>query len=761
MTSRPHAPQATERLATVGLWHRLGTPLLAYLAAVAAILALTWPWALHFSGEFVNHWDPPFHAWKLELIARAILRGDPWLLATESPVIYPYGGTLYYEALQWPPAWLAALLLACTNWPSELVYHLVLVACWALSAPCMAALLREVRLGRTAAFTGALLFCIVPHRISYLVEFQMQLIYAIPLYYLFLVRLLRRPRILDGAGLALAWWLQAVSELYQAVFLLITTPFIIASFVSARPGLLRARRLWRAGLAAALVGAASLYPLLTPYFLQRAGGSVRRLMSEVPRHAAQPLTYLQPFNHLTPWTLDARRAELSLYPTVAVLLLALIGLAAGWRQGVAGGRIDRRMRRSLALLAASGATFVILTLLLHNGIGAASDALPRCWDFSAILCVLAGTLLVMLPVRAPSRTLFLRGLLGAAILCFFLSLGPTLSIGTYDMFVADARVSTGNTVYQTAHRTWLPLLSSFRVVSRFGVVVLFFLICLAATTLDRLWRAGAARPATRGATAALLLLLVGLESLAHPMLKNGFRPVDRGAESPLIRRLEARREPFVLAMFPMGDRMDEGMRMFGLLRDRHLSVYAWGGFIPSYTYGIREAVKHLQVERIHAGLSILWPDCLLLVDRTVHLPASEASPRRFPEYPVASEAGMGIDFVGLLGRVATPIDQDGRYTLMRLAPAAPAARHLRLFRADMGRRSPIVEATVTSERPGRLTVTLNGQPLATRQVEGGRAVFRHELDPRHLRRSGYNALAFELDGAPFSLETFALARREP
>ena len=61
-------------------------PAALFLAAAALVVAVTWPWALHWRGEFLEHWDPPFHAWKLEFMARRILAGDvllsmPFLVA--------------------------------------------------------------------------------------------------------------------------------------------------------------------------------------------------------------------------------------------------------------------------------------------------------------------------------------------------------------------------------------------------------------------------------------------------------------------------------------------------------------------------------------------------------------------------------------------------------------------------------------------------------------------------------------------------------
>ena len=210
--SAPAAPQGRRRP-----WPRprataAGGALLCLLAATACILALTWPWCLRFEGFFLDHWDPPFHAWKLEVMARKILDGDFGFRNRETTLFYPYSGTLYYEALTWPAALAAALLTEITRAAPEWIYHVVLIAFWSLSAPCMRQLLLSLGVGRAAAFAGGLLFCILPYRLSYANEFQMQMAFPAPLIYLLLRRLLAGGRIRDGIGLALMWWLLAVTE---------------------------------------------------------------------------------------------------------------------------------------------------------------------------------------------------------------------------------------------------------------------------------------------------------------------------------------------------------------------------------------------------------------------------------------------------------------------------------------------------------------------------------------------------------------------
>ena len=121
-------PQAAPALPAIP-WRR--APLVLLLLA-AAILAITWPWARTFASAVLDHWDPPFHAWKLEYVARAILAGHLLPPDGNTNMYYPYSGAFYFEALHWPQAVFAAALFGLTGAGPVLVYHLTLVFFWAL-----------------------------------------------------------------------------------------------------------------------------------------------------------------------------------------------------------------------------------------------------------------------------------------------------------------------------------------------------------------------------------------------------------------------------------------------------------------------------------------------------------------------------------------------------------------------------------------------------------------------------------------------------
>ena len=153
--------------------------------------------------------------------------------------------------------------------PPTLIYHVTLLVFWALSAPCMYFMLRQLDCRRLPSLVGAILFCIIPHRMSYMVEFQMELIFPLPLFYAFIIRFFKYNRPLDALLVAVSCWFFAVTELYEAFFAVMTVPFIVASFFSQNLGQLKTRRFWLAAAVAIMAGLALCFVLLPPYTAMR------------------------------------------------------------------------------------------------------------------------------------------------------------------------------------------------------------------------------------------------------------------------------------------------------------------------------------------------------------------------------------------------------------------------------------------------------------------------------------------------------------
>ena len=316
---------------SVGAFHKVPykwIPLL-LLGFAAAILLVTWPWAKTFATGFIRHWDPPFHAWKLEYAAKQLLSGRLLPLDGNTNMYYPYSGAFYFEALHWPQAVVAAALFGLTNAGPVLVYHVVLIFFWALSGVCLWMLLRALGVSPVSAILGALFFTLMPYRISYQVEFNMQLCFAIPLFFFFFVRYFQRPCVGYACGMAIAWWLQATSELYQAVFLVLLLPFPVLAMMSGRWSLVRSfKKFWLPVLAALALGGVLAFVWLWPYTVMLQSHTLTRGLKEISTHVLEPLSYLLAYGHDSViGNIKARRDEMSVYPTLLLIVLSVVYLA--------------------------------------------------------------------------------------------------------------------------------------------------------------------------------------------------------------------------------------------------------------------------------------------------------------------------------------------------------------------------------------------------------------------------------------------------
>ena len=703
---------------------------LVLLALAAAILAITWPWAANFATGFLQHWDPPFHAWKLEFVARAILGGHLLPPDGNTNMYYPHPGTLYFEALHWPQALVAAPLFALPHANPVLIYHLVLVFFWALSGLCFWMLLHALGATRAGAWLGALLFVLMPYRISYVVEFNMQLNFGIPLFFFFLVRYFQRPSIRYAGGAALAWWLQASSELYQAVFLALVLPFPVLALLAGRWNLLRSfRRFWLPAACAAALGGALTAVFLGPYLTLLNVHAVNRNLLEIATHVLEPLSYLRPggrFHLLAPF--DTRRDEMIVYPTAVLLLLATVYLAWGardaWRRPA-----SRWVRGLRAIHVGTLLAFMLLTFVIYRTgapavLGAVYAALP-------VVAVLAGAGLLLHPARHDVPARFAAGLFAGAVFAYFMSFGPLIAL-RHSGFLAD------NVLYLWIYKH-LPALQGFRVVSRFSLYVLLFLATAAALGWSRLERRWPGRRGWRPAAWTALFALAVLESVPHPLR---IRPLRYPPESAVLDGLDRRTEPYVIAMAPMGDRNSDSRHMLTIARSDRLFVYAWGGAYPSYTQQVRDALNPVgpRPDQAAALLRQLWPDCLILEDK--HL---------------SRLARVPVDYAERFAGLADVVAEDERYALLQLRPnPRPDGERIRLVRRDYLAAHPVLtfRARVPAGAPPAvLWLDVNGYPAGrwtlTADPQDGRvavpAAYFVDLLPNRFRFHAEGDAAFILD----------------
>ena len=724
---------------------------LVLLALAAAILAITWPWAANFATATFDHWDPPFHAWKLELVARSILAGHLLPPDGNTNVYYPHPGTLYFEALHWPQAVAAAALFGLTNFNSLLVYHLVLVFFWALSGLCFWMLLHALGATRSAAWLGALLFVLMPYRISYAVEFNMQLCFGLPLFFFFMVRYFQRPSIRYACGMAVAWWLQASSELYQAVFLLLILPFPGVALLAARWRLLGdVRRFWLPALCAAALGGTLTTVLLGPYLTLLNVHAVNRNLLEIATHVLEPFSYLRPggrFHLLAPF--DARYDEMVVYPTLVLILLAAAHLVLDARR-LAALAVPRwvtalRLVRWTALIGFAGLSFFIYWSGRGEHLQTLYAALP------VVSCAFA-LLVLFHPTARDASALFVTGLFAGAVFAFFMSLGPLL-------LVRHANFSAPNPIYVWLY-THLKMLQGFRVVSRFSIYVLIYMVIAAALAWSWIERRWFARPALRGLWLAPLLL-AAVECLPRGPLR--FSALEVPCATPVLDVLDRRERPCVLAIVPMGHRSYDSRHMLQIGRTDRLGVYAWGGAYPLYTRQVRDAFDPVDPRPAEAArlLRQLWPECLLLEDKPF---ARDRRPALMSRPDL--KRWRPTDYAALLSAETEVLAEDDRFALMRLkSPTEPLPEFLKLVRRDLLAAHPHLTFRAhvpPGAPPAALWLDVNGYPAGRWTLTEEAQDFRLAVPAAFFIDLLPNRFRFHAEGdAPFILDDFNLAAPGP
>ncbi len=655
----------------------LGEPLLVLVAACALIVVITWPWAAQMGSAVSTHWDVGLHAWKLNWNARHILDGGFLLPGYHANFFYPQCYTLALDDLFWAPSYFAALVLGLSHNPL-LTYNATFLLFWALPGMFTFLLLRELGLGRAAASLGGLAFCISPYLASYYLEFNGVLCFGIPLVMWLLVRFFKKPGLLVGLWLALGFWAQAVSALYYTAILALSLPLVVLPLLRERSELLRSGRFWLAGAASLVVLTGLSWLFLNPYILLHNHMGLGRSLAEMALHSAHALSYLRNCSGFVPATglpwpghdLNAVLTEVILWPGLVAVLLALVYC---WRfrrvllrpdagQGRGGGPVLRWLSwLRIICLAVFWGWNVLALFTTTRVMGGPLGSLVL--NLAILGILLASLLLSLLPRELGLRRRFVAGLATAAFLCFFISLGPEISVGNHKELAGNWLVRFLSDI-EVLHIT--------RVLSRYGIMVLFALVVAAAMAFDRL-------PLKRPLKYALWAVLLGVITLeANITVTSPYLPPTLYPDSKLEAFLRAR-EPCTLLVLPLGDRRLDAQYMLQVAgsRPQRYLINGWTGFRHNYSRNLGGLFSSGRLARGFRELRRVWPDPLIVVDR--------ASMERY-----VAQHGYKTSEQTLLGQ-ARLLYRDDRYLVFAPPPPrGPSPRYERWVRYDLLERTASV-----------------------------------------------------------------------
>jgi hypothetical protein len=333
--------------------------------------------------------DPLFSIWRLSWVAHQ-LPHDP-LHLFDGNMFHPELRTLAYSDAMLATALLAAPFL-WLGVHQVVVYNVIFLLSFAASGVAMYALVRGLTADRWAAVVGGVAFAFYPFRFEHYSHFELQITFWMPLALLMLHRTVESRRTRDALITGLLVAAQTLSSLYYGLFLLVVMGVVWASVTVGGPAASngageKARVDWRAAIRpwvpAAIVVSILVLPVAIPYFQNRAQLGERPDW-EARLYSATPGSYLVAHGRnllYGNWLDGPRLPELSLFPGLAIIALAVVG---AWP------RLDARRAAYIA------AAFVVF----DGSLGANGVVFPTLRDY----------VLPFRGLRVPARFSILLGL---------------------------------------------------------------------------------------------------------------------------------------------------------------------------------------------------------------------------------------------------------------------------------------------------------------------------------------------------------------
>lgn len=307
----------------------LRSSLAAALAFVALTAIVTFPQILGFGTSVPFHSDPYFSMWRLGWVAHAIFHAPRALF--DANIFYPESHTLAYsDAMLLPGVVLAPLFWAGMN--PVAIHNLALFAAFALSGLATFVLARELTGSTAAALVAGVIYAFAPYRFTHYTHLELQMVFWIPLALLMIHKIVSSNDARAGVFLGAAVGFQLLSCIYAGIFLVI----YCAAFV---PCLLSATgvRKWRSLILQLIVAGVVTTVLISPYaraYLSARNTAGTRSIDEVRLYSASLTNYLSApqMNRLygrTAITNPIRADEMNLFPGIAAVVLALVGILGG------------------------------------------------------------------------------------------------------------------------------------------------------------------------------------------------------------------------------------------------------------------------------------------------------------------------------------------------------------------------------------------------------------------------------------------------
>ncbi|MDM8553140.1 hypothetical protein QUF75_00200 [Desulfococcaceae bacterium HSG7] len=579
--------------------------LLLIVLAITILYAIK-PWRAHFFTGLAEHWDTKLMGEWMAWNAHNILNGHFWAPDYHANFYYPHSYTLAFGELLWPQSFFYALLYGFSG-NLFFSFNGTMLFFWALSGVAMFALLRSFSVSRATSYLGSFIYCLMPYRLAYYVEFNMVLVFILPLMILLLIRWLRDPSIKNALWFSGGFVISATSCIYFTIMAAIMMMFVFTAYVARNRSLLGNKKFYFS-ICVMVVGisigcAAYLYP----YFILRTQGGYERTVADYLKHHAQPMHYLNTnyaaFINKYISTPRCRFSETFLFPGTALAVLTSVYFLYGIFQ-----YFKRRAYLRFSGLTGASKTclwFFFWTIVLYHAVyGKVSwlDSFNHLLYWAAFALIGLYGISLFLPAETTEPRCFLAGLAASAVFCFFISLGPLITVGT-DAIRID--LSRG----PFADLSAFPLFGAVRGLTRFSIVILTYLVIAVCFMLDGFLR-------RKAKVIWIFPVLFGLLIYEAQDLRYDFADYTFMLKSKTIQKIQKLPEEYTLFMLPGGIREIDVNLLMCSIGSFPLLINGYSGFVPKYydDYFYLEKTGW-KVEEITSRLEEIWPPVYIVLDK--------------------------------------------------------------------------------------------------------------------------------------------------
>ena len=685
------------------------------------------PWKSYFFTGLADHWDPRLMGEWMAWNAHNILHGHILLPNYDANFFYPHAYTLAFSELLWPQSFVYAAFYGLSH-NLFLSFNATMLFFWAISGPTMYILLRELDLSRAVSYLGAFIFCLMPYRMPYYVEFNMVLVFIIPLLIFLWIRWLKQPTLIHALWFIVGFWIAVTSCLYFTIMASIMLGFIFLAHLSNHRNLIY-RRDFQRSLAVIMIGISIIAVVfLYPYALLRLDGGYTRTAADYLKHHAQAMQYLDTrcaalLNSILPVP-RPRWSETYLFPGTVLGILTLMFLTTRLITFVGSMRLTELPTIFIGGSKAILWFFFWLTILIHAFYGKVSWLAPFDHGLYAISwSIIITYVLGLILIRSPDKNKnFRSGMATAAVFCFFISLGPLITIGPDAIRLDIARGPFADI------STWIPLFGAVRGLTRFSIVILIYLIVAGCTTLNRLTQ-------KNYRLIWLFPALIGLLIFDASLMKYKFRDYTEVMQSKVIHDIKNLPKESVLFQLPVAERTVDATIAMATIATCPLLINGYSGFVPSYYQKLYFwEKKGWQLDQITNWLSQIWPPVYMIVDKHAERWLATGWHKPFPQ--------------NILEKDWKLVDEDSLYALYsqrhQIITTSPVIRHVR---TDVLKKHPVIYFSahlLTKDQNIIAQVLLNNHEVDQEAITSHWRTFRIFLPQKYMGRLTGEEIALKL-----------------